>query len=261
MADARSPLRGKRLLITRPATAVESFVTALHARGIEPVLASTIAIAPPDDTGPAHRAIDQLASFAWLVFTSQHGVDAFFDRLYSLNADARYIGKTKVAAIGSKTAERLRERGIRADLVPSGFVGEELARALIEASHNHDRVLVYRAQDGRDALPRMLEDAGRLSTVVAAYKTVFEADPQFGSKVERADIVTFTSGSTVRGYVELLGGTERAIAASRGKTIACIGPIAAETAQLEGLHVDLVADVSTTDGLLDALESYLAPRV
>ena len=254
----RMPLFGKRVLITRPAQQAQEFARALYARGVEPILASTIAIVPPDDVAAAHRAIDDLSSYRWVVFSSQNGVDAFFDRLAALDSDARYIGATKVAAIGSKTAERLREFGVRADLVPAAFVSEEIGRALMQATHTGDRILIYRAQEARDVLPQMLEDAGRAPTVVAAYKTIFDVDPEFAQKVRRADVLTFTSASTVRGYVELLGGAPAAREAARNKLIACIGPITAEAADESGLHVDVVADVFTTDGLLDALEAHLA---
>ena len=254
----RAPLFGKRVLITRPAQQAPEFARALYARGVEPILASTIAIVPPDDSAAAHRAIDELAAYRWVVFTSQNGVDAFFDRLASLDADARYLGATKVAAIGTKTAERLRAFGVRADLVPAAFVSEEIARALIEVTHDGDRVLIFRAQEARDVLPQMLEDAGRTPHVVAAYKTIFDVDPQFAQKVARADVLTFTSASTVRGYVELLGGAAAARNAARNKLIACIGPVTAEAADEAGLHVDVVADVFTTDGLLDALEAHLS---
>lgn len=254
----RSPLFGKRVLITRPAHQADAFARTMYARGVEPILASTIAIVPPDDVHAAHRALDELAHYGWVVFTSQNGVDAFFDRLGSLDADARYIGKTKVAAIGAKTAERLREHGVRADLVPSAFISEEIGRALIEATHDGERILIYRAQEARDVLPQMLADAGRAPAVVAAYKTIFDVDPQFAHKVQRADVLTFTSASTVRGFVELLGGHEEAVHAARGKLIACIGPITAEAAEAVGLHVDVVADVYTTEGLLDALEAHLS---
>jgi uroporphyrinogen III methyltransferase / synthase len=253
-----SPLFGKRVLITRPAQQAQEFARALYARGVEPILASTIAIVAPDDPLPAHYAIDDLTSYRWIVFTSQNGVDAFFDRLASLDADARYLGAVKVAAIGTKTAERLRDYGVRADLVPAVFVSEEIARALIEETRDGDRILIYRAQEARDVLPEMLEDADRKPHAVAAYKTIFEIDPKFAEKVAHADVLTFTSASTVRGYIELLGGVTTARAAARNKLIACIGPIAAEAAEESGLHVDVVADVFTTDGLLDALEAHLS---
>ena len=257
-SGSTSPLHGKRVLITRPATQSDEFAKTLQARGAEPVFASTIVIGPPDDTRPAHRAIDELASYRWVVFTSQHGVDAFFDRLAALDADARYIGATKIAAIGTKTAERLREHGIRADLVPSAFISEELARALIEASKDGDHILIYRAQEARDVLPEMLEDAGRKPKIVAAYKTGFKSDAEFVQKVASADVLTFTSASTLKGFAEALGGGHAAAQAARGKLVACIGPITAEAASELGVHVDVVADVSTTDGLLDVLEMHLS---
>jgi uroporphyrinogen III methyltransferase/synthase len=254
----RSPLFGKRVLVTRPAKQADALVRALYARGVEPILASTIAIVPPDNLTAAHRAVDEASSFGWIVFTSQNGVDAFFDRLSDVGADARALGGTKVAAIGAKTAERLRERGVRADLVPAEFISEEIGRALIEATRDRERILVYRAQEARDVLPDMLLDAGRTVTIVAAYKTIFEVDPDFAAKVKRADVLTFTSASTVRGFAELLGDETNLADAVRGKTIACIGPITTNAAEGLGLHVDVVADVYTIDGLLDALEARFA---
>jgi uroporphyrinogen-III synthase len=152
----------------------------------------------------------------------------------------------------------LREYGVRADLVPAVFVSEEIARALIEATREGDRLLIFRAQEARDVLPRMLEEADRKPHVVPAYKTVVDVDPQFAQKVARADVLSFTSASTVRGYVELLGGAQTARDAARNKLIACIGPVTAEAAEGYGLHIDVVADVFTTEGLLDALEAHLS---
>jgi uroporphyrinogen III methyltransferase/synthase len=252
------PLARKRVLITRPAHQGQDFAAALHARGAEPILASTIAIVPPDDPQPARRALDELSDYRWVVFTSRNAVDAFFERLASLDADARYLGSTKVAAIGAKTSDRLREHGLRVDLLPSVYVSEEIARALIEASHDGDRILIYRAQEARDVLPQMLEEAGRRPHAVAAYKTIVDVDPEFAGKVARADILTFASASSVRGFTELIGGPERAVAAARGKLIACIGPTTAEAAEEHGLHVAVLAEIATTDGLLDALEAHLS---
>ncbi len=256
----RLPLFGKRVLITRPVSQAQQFASALFARGAQPIIAPTIAIAPPDRAAPAHQAVDDLSTFRWIVFTSQNGVDVFFDRLAALDCDARYIGATKVAAIGAKTAARLRENGVRPDLVPTAFVGEEIARALIEATRQGDRILIYRAQEARDVLPQMLEDADRKPAIVAAYKTTFECAPDFAEHVRRADILTFTSSSTVRGFSHGLGGEAAARDAAREKIVACIGPITAQTAGEIGLHVDVMADTYTTDGLLHALEAHATLR-
>jgi uroporphyrinogen III methyltransferase/synthase len=253
-----SPLFGKRVAITRAGEQSEGFARALLQRGAEPVLAPTIAILPPDDATAAERAIDVLASFAWLVFTSRNGVDAFFARLASRNADARAIGTVKVAAIGERSAERLRASGVIADVVPEAFVAEEVANAVIERAKPGDRVLLYRAQEARDVLPRMLGEAGLIVTIAAAYKTVVPAAPDFAEKIARAGVLTFTSASTVRGFADLLGGPDAATEAARGKCVACIGPITARAATNMGLIVDVVASRYTTAGLLDALDAHFA---
>jgi uroporphyrinogen III methyltransferase/synthase len=251
-------LFGKRVLMTRAGEQSAGFARALLARGAEPILAPTIAIVPATDTSIADRAIEELASFAWLIFTSQNGVDAFFARLTAKAADARSIGTTKVAAIGWRTAERLRTYGVRADCVPAEFIAEEVAREVVARSRAGDRVLLYRAQEARDVLPHMLEEAGLTVTIVSAYTTVIPPDPAFAEKVSRADVLTFTSASSVRGFAALLGNQLAPSDAANGKCVACIGPITAGAAANAGMTVDVVATVYTTAGLLDAIETYYA---
>ena len=253
-------LFGKRVLITRTGEQSAAFARALLERGAEPIVAPTIAIEPPDDASAAARSIGELDSFGWIVFTSQNGVDAFFAGLHARGADARALGGIKVAAIGERTAERLRAYGIRADAVPAEFVAEEVARLVIGAARAGDRVLVFRAQEARDVLPRMLENAGLQVSVVPAYKTVTPADPDFAHRAQRADVLTFTSASTVRGFAALLGGDAAAVQVARDKCVACIGPITASAARAIGLHVDVVAERYTTTGLLDALEVTFARK-
>ncbi len=252
------PLFGKRVLVTRAGEQSAGFARALLARGAEPIPAPAIAVVAPDDDEPARKAARELATYAWIVFTSQNGVDALFGHLAERAADARAFGSAKVAAIGERTAERLRANGIRADLVPEEFVGEELARALLERSQPGERVLFYRAAQARDEPVRMLRDAGRDATVVAAYKTTYAQDPAYADKVARADILTFTSASTVRGFCSLLGGDANAAAAARGKLVACIGPITAQAVRDAGMSAGVVASSYTTAGLLDAIEAALS---
>jgi uroporphyrinogen III methyltransferase / synthase len=253
------PLFGKRVMITRAGHQSESFAAALLSRGAEPILAPTIAIEEIGDPS-ADGALKDLSPFAWIVFTSQNGVDAFFRRIESHNADARALCDARVAAIGPRTAERLESYGVRADLVPDEFVSETIARDVIAASSPGDRVLLYRAAEARDALPRLLEEAGRVVDDVAAYRTTIPSDPAFAEKVARADVLTFTSASTVRGFSTLLGGDTAAATAAQGKCVACIGPITAQAVKETGLTPDVVAAVYTTAGLLDALEAYFSTQ-
>jgi uroporphyrinogen-III synthase len=188
--------------------------------------------------------------YDWAVFTSRNGVDAFFDVLGELGRDARAFGDVKLAAIGPKTAEALAARGIRVDLVPPTFVNEAVAAELLARTAPGDRILVYRAQEARDVLPDTLRENGRIADVVAAYKTRFVDDPDLAEKTAHADIVTFTSSSTVAGFVHNVPDATHAL---ETKTVAAIGPITAQTLREAGIRVDVVAEEFTVDGLLGAL--------
>ena len=254
----RSPLFGKRVLITRPIGQSNAFADQLLRWGAEPVIAPTIAIAAPDDVHASRRATIEAANYEWVVFTSANGVNAFFEQLDARRDDARIFGAAKIAAIGLKTAQALRERGIYPDAIPQRYVAEDLADLLIASSREGARILIYRAAQARDVLPERLSAAGRTVDVVAAYKTVFTADPSLKERVARCDILTFTSASTVNGFVHNFGSPENARAAAAGKIVACIGPITAQAARDAGLDPAIVAEEYTTDGLSDALLASLS---
>jgi uroporphyrinogen III methyltransferase/synthase len=244
------PLFGRRVLVTRPAHQADDFALSLWEAGAEPIVAPAIAIGPPDDPAAARGAVARVREFDWVAFTSRNGVDAFFDVLGELGRDARAFGDARIAAIGPKTGEALARRGIRVDLIPVEFVNEAVAAELLARSAPGDRVLVYRAQEARDVLPETLREQGRVVDVVAAYRTRFVEDPEMGAKAERADIVTFTSPSTVAGFVHNVDDAATLLA---GKTVAAIGPITANAAREAGIRVDVVAEEFTVDGLVRAL--------
>jgi uroporphyrinogen-III synthase len=166
-----------------------------------------------------------------------------------------------VAAIGPETARVLESNGVRPDLVPDEFVAEALIACLADAEPlSGRRVLLPRADIARAALGVGLQDAGAIVDQVIAYRTSSAAPPD--GLVDRlnaggVDAVTFTSSSTVRGVLEMLGPAAGALA---GTVIACIGPITAATARESGLRVDVVADVYTAEGLVEALAAYYGAR-
>jgi uroporphyrinogen III methyltransferase/synthase len=249
----RLPLFGKRVLMTRPADPHDDLARALLRAGAEPVAAPAVAIVPPDDPAGAERATHDPSQYSWVVFTSANGVRVFFDYLEARRDDARIFGNAKIAAIGLKTSQALLLRNVRADAVPQRYVAEDLADLLVASSREGDRILLYRAQEARDVLPQRLKAAGRPVTVVAAYKTAVTNDPRFAERVAASDIVTFTSASTVTGFVHNLGSAEAARKACTGKVVACIGPITAQAAKDAGLPVNVVAPEHTVEGLVEAL--------
>jgi uroporphyrinogen III methyltransferase/synthase len=250
----RTPLFGKRVLVTRPAAQAGAFAQQLWEAGAEPVLAPTIVIGPPDDPAAARAAVARVRAYTWAVFTSRNGADAFFEHLATDGKDARAFGDVKLAAIGPATAAALTARGLRVDFVPDVFVNEAVAAGLVERTAPGDRVLVFRAQEARDVLPDTLRAAGRSVDAVAAYTTRPVDDATLRERAASCDVVTFMSSSSVHGFVHNVTGAAAALAR---KIVAAIGPVTAATARAHGIRVDAIAADSTVEGLARALESHV----
>src|SRR5471030_1999297 len=186
----KSPLFGKRVLVTRPASQATEFATRLWELGAEPIFAPTIAIGPPDDLAAPKAAIDRIRTYAWVVFTSRHGVEAFFDGLDEAGKDTRALADVKIAAIGARTAEAIAKRHLRVDFIPQTYVNEAVAEGLLERTQAGDRVLLFRAQEARDIIPNTLRAASRVVDDVAAYATHPVIDPDLAEKIADADIIT-----------------------------------------------------------------------
>jgi uroporphyrinogen III methyltransferase/synthase len=213
----------------------------------------TIEIGEPADGGAALRkaASDVAAGhYDWVVVTSGNGAARFLDELH----DARDLGGVRVAAIGPATADVLTARNIVADLVPDVFVAESLVEAFPEpTSEGTGRVLLARAATAREVLPEGLRAKGWQVDVVETYRThrtPIEEETRLA--VLDADVVTFTSSSTVDNYVRTMNTVETP------PVVACIGPITSATARGHGIHVDVEATEFTIPGLVAALEAHFA---
>ncbi|HEY6560401.1 MAG TPA: uroporphyrinogen-III C-methyltransferase [Polyangiaceae bacterium] len=254
------PLFGKRLLLPRPQAQARGSAGAIRARGAEPVVFPVIEIVDPPDPERLARAARELGTYDWVLFTSANGVERLFSALDELELDARAFGGARVGVIGPKTAESLRQRGLRPDVVADEFVGEGLARAVLARGAGR-RVLLARALEARDTLPELLRRAGAEVDVVAAYRTRgvdAERGRAFAELIEtgKVDVILFTSSSTVDSVVSLLG--ERAHELLTRVALASIGPITSRTLSVHGLHAQVTAERYTVEGLLDALEHHFA---
>ena len=241
------PLFGKTVVVTRARAQSSSLLARLRELGADTVEIPAIRIDEPSDGGAAlAAAVDRLDSYDWVIVTSPNGAR----RLLAACRDARAFGPAKVAAIGPGTAEALAEGNVAADLVPDRFVAEGLLEVFPAGP---GRVLIPRAAEARDVLPEGLRERGWDVDVVEAYRTV-QGRPSDDdlARATTADIVTFTSSSTVQNFL--------AVCDTVPPTVACIGPITATTAREHGLDVDVEAEVHTIDGLLDALVAHAHPE-
>ena len=253
--DSR-PLFGKRVLVTRSRSQASALAELLSLEGAEAVEAPTIEVRPLEDTAELDDAVRGVSRYRWAVFTSANAVDAVFDRLTALSLDTRALRDTRVAAIGEATSARLRDRGVIADLVPRESVSASMAEALRGHVAAGDRLLLPQADIAGEELRVGLSQAGADVRHVVAYRTVTpEASAELVSGLleEGMDVVTFTSSSTARNFVRLLGGDVGRLGDTR---VACIGPLTAATAKQLGMDIHVVAEKSTVAGLVDAIKAY-----
>ena len=250
------PLTGKRVLVTRTRSQAGALSELLVERGAEAIELPTIEMRPMNDLPDLDLALEDLGSYEWVVFTSVNAVDAVFGRLNALGLDTRAFHPIRVVAIGAATADRLGQRGIVPDLVPDRSVSEALVDALGRRGLSKGKVLLPRADIGREELATGLSALGAEVTEIPVYRTVPASDS--GPRLERIfadgiDVATFTSSSTATNLVRLLNGHLDRLSEA---TVACIGPVTAETARELGLKVDVISEEQTIPGLVHALEAH-----
>ncbi len=258
----RRPLFGKRIVLTRPRHQAGEFSRALASYGAEPIEIPTIEIVPPVSWDAVDTAVGRLARYHWLIVTSANAVAPFFARLRIAGKDARALAQLRICAIGPRTARELERCGVVPDVIPGQYQAEGILEVLkgIELKDRH--VLIPRAEAAREILPEQLRDRGAHVDVVPVYRAVPPTAVLQALKEEfdgrRIDVVTFTSSSTVRNFVELMGGVEPAGRAVANSAVACIGPVTAETARACGLPVTIVPPENTVPALAEAIVRHFS---
>ncbi len=255
-------LTGKKIVITRPSEQQEEFAGLLSSLGAETVRFPVISIAPPDSWEAADMAIENISKYDWIIFTSVNGVLSFAERLIALKRDViETLSDIKICAIGLKTAEVVERYGLEVDFVPGEFRAEAVAEGFMDMGNPGNNVLIPRAQVGREILPGELARMGIKVDVIPVYKAVRpDADALSLRKMLRdreIDVVTFTSGSCVKNFIEIIGLDQYKVLLT-GVKIACISPVTSDTVRKYGLSVDIVPDRYTVADLARAIARYYA---
>lgn len=240
------PLKGKTVVVTRPENRSGVLTEKLRALGARVIDYPCIHIVPREPNPALDAAIERMAAYRCLVFTSPAGPEIFWRHLRDAGKDARALAGLSLAAIGPKTAEALERHGLHADVVPETYDSDHLAEALQAIP---GPVLLCRASKGSDAVPRMLTEKGIRFEDTACYDTLYAApDPEkldalLGDKL----LVTFTSASTVRGFAESLPGRNL-----KNVIGCCIGPQTQAEAEKYGIPTVVSAE-ATVESLVECI--------
>lgn len=252
------PLSGVRVLVTRARKQAGSLSRDLRAHGATVIEIPAIEIRPPRSYAPLDTALRNVAGFEWLILTSVNGVDALFARLKKLRMPAARLDHLRIAAIGPATRSALEKQGLYVDVMPDEYVAEGVLRALAGRTEGK-RVLLIRAKVARDILPNELRRSGAKVDVVEAYETVVPSSSRTRVRALLSDtrrcpqVITFTSSSTVRNFVALLGRRGNLARRLQGILLASIGPVTSSTLREIGLPVGVEARTYTMPGLIQAI--------
>jgi uroporphyrinogen-III synthase len=250
------PLGSVRILVGRARHQASALSSGLRKQGAEVIEIPFIEILPPRSYEPLDSALKNLPTYDWLILTSVNGVDALWDRLTTLKIGKKQLAHLRIAAIGPATKRAIEKRRFKVDLVPAEYVAESVVRSLRKKAAGKN-ILLARAKVARDVIPRELRKLGAKVDVVEAYETVIPKRSRKRLRVamkhpqRRPDVITFTSSSTVKNFVQLLGKT-----VWRGHLrprFASIGPITSSTLRELGLPVDIEAKTYTIPGLIQAI--------
>ena len=256
------PLSGIRVLVGRARHQAGSLATQLRKLGAQVLEIPFIDIRKPRSFRPLDTALQQLCDYDCLILTSANGVEAMWERLSRLRLTKKSLRNLKIAAIGPATKKAIEKRGVQVDVVPEEYIAESVVKSLRKQVKGK-RVLLVRAKVARDVIPSELRKAGAQVEVVEAYETVIPKASRKRLRValknpaRRPDVITFTSSSTVRNFVSLLGvrGVSKRPAVLAATVLASIGPVTSSTLRELHLGVDVEAEEYTIPGLIAAIVS------
>ncbi len=253
------PLSGRGVVITRPHHLQGGFREKILELGGEPVSVPAVKVLPPRDYSLLDGYVKEVNKFNWIIFTSINGVEYFFNRLKVREIDFRELKGVKLAAIGPKTGEAIKNLGLKVEFQPSEYRAEAVAQGLKDIANPGEVFLLPRADIARLELPRALREMGMKVYEVATYYNVLpedRGDIAFEELLSgrKKPIITFSSSSTVRNFFKLLG--EGGSDMVKGAVLASIGPVTSETIRSYGLNVDIEATRYTMEGLLEGILNY-----
>ena len=254
----QKPLSGVHVLVSRAKKQAGSLSGRLRKLGARVLEIPFIEIRNPRSFAPLDAALKSVRSYDWLILTSVNGVTALFKRLQKLRLDTEDLSKLKMAAIGPATKSAIEEHGLKVHVVPKEYVAESVVDELASRVKGK-RILLVRARVARDVIPRKLRELGAQVDVVEAYETVVPAKSRerlmaaLANERQRPQVITFTSSSTVRNFVALLGKREAKQCFRSGVRSASIGPVTSETLREYKLPVNIQAEEYTMEGLVHVI--------
>ena len=254
-------LAGKRIAITRAARQSAELLEKFEKLGALPTLLPLVSFAAPEDFAPMDAALDQLEQFDWIIFTSENAVRAVVKRA-SVRGNLRNVAgrRSRAAAVGPTTAAAAQRAGFLVDYQAKTHSGVALAHELGKRVQSQS-ILLPRSDRANPDLPKLLRDYGAEVTEVIAYRTVtpvnLDRDKIAGIVNGESEALLFFSPTAVEHFAALVGDKMLSVLQDR-LAITAVGPITANALHQAGVKTMIVAEDTTSDAVIAALEQHFA---
>jgi len=244
------PLFGKKIVVTRTRNQASRLTKMLSSLGARVIEFPTIGIKKMEDLSLFRKSLSSIHKYNWIVFTSQNAINIFFEELFASGKDARSLGSIKIAVIGKASGDELKQYGIIPDMVPEEFVAESLLDEFKKQNITGQKIFIPCSADARMTLTDGLNSMGADAERIHIYMTEkpVHTDEKLISDVKQADIITFTSSSTVTNFFAMISETNAVLAS--------IGPVTTATIVENRFKPSISAEVYTIDGLVEAIVKF-----
>jgi uroporphyrinogen III methyltransferase/synthase len=203
-----------------------------------------------EDMSPLQNSLSNIEKYNWIIFTSQNAINIFFEELFAFGKDSRALGNTKIAVIGRASGDELKQYGLIPDIVPKKFVAESLLEEFEKHNVANQKILLPCSADARMTLKDGLTKMGAVVDRIHIYNAAKPShiDEAMIKNIKDADMITFTSSSTVTNFFSICPETNAAIAS--------IGPVTTDTIIKHGFKPSVVAEEYTIEGLVEGVVGF-----
>lgn len=249
-------LSNLRILVGRARHQASALAAGLKAEGAQVMAIPFIEIRQPKSYKPLDTALKNLKEYDWLILTSINGVEALHARLKKLRLKKKKLKHLRIAAIGPATQKAIEAHGLKVHIVPKEYVAESVVKSLRDKVKGK-RILLARAKVARDVIPKQLRKLGAKVDIVEAYETIIPEESRTRLRAvlknpkRRPHVITFTSSSTVKNFLALLGKGNRALL--KDVRLASIGPVTSATLRELDLRADIQAKEYAIPGLIKSI--------
>lgn len=249
-------LSNRVFISTRPSGNKDTLAQLLQNEGAKVLAMPLIQVSAKPVDNYILDAVNHLASYNWIVFTSHNGVQSFFSHLYQIAGTDKLPSQIQCAVVGAKTGQVLASFGASPAITGSGNTSKELLQDLIDLKlHSQTKILLVLGNLASDLLETGLRNHYQVQRV-DVYETVpateLNPDAVEALATDKYDMVLFTSPSGFESYIQLCSNYRM----PDQLKIGCIGPTTARAVESHGIKPLVVAAESNAEGMCKAIIEY-----